>query len=211
MLLSLLAGLAVQHGAFVLTNGGEVTTDQADTFAKLCGGKNQPILVISMSLALGDRDSILASLKKQGMASVLTLDREKLLDRNTRFPSVRGVVLYSGETGVTIGANERDWFQSRLNHLIEEGGTILAIGPCASVVGTTVIQGDILTPGMGLIDGIIATEYYTKHRELPLRNAFFGSKVELGLGLDRGDWVVIRDGNVEKKVGTPHFILREAR
>ena len=78
------------------------------------------------------------------------------------------------------------------------------------LVGNPMLDGEKTTEGIGLIDAIVDTHYYVRHREIRLRNAFFGCRVQYGFGLDEGEWVVIRDNLIEKKVGTPQVFLRES-
>jgi hypothetical protein len=216
MFLSLLASVIVRHGAIMVSNNLPVTAEQLRNFESLCSnGRKAGIVVIDVDKdEWPDRFELSELIRKSGFENTAHARFEKAEPKQLKFLEE----LISGSQAVIVAGHDepsilrvfgRDWCQQIFGKFIERGGTWFGIGPGAKVLGDRMLVGDKTQPGLSLFDGIITTDYYAKHNEIPLRNAYFGSRLQLGIGLNRDEWMIFRDGLIEKKVGTPQVFLRE--
>ncbi len=193
-------GLAIaHHGALLLSGGNALTLDILHSLKDLNGGLSGSVLV------LGDEDQsqpFVSDLTKFGFSNVSTRPDADAIDQ--------------AKILVVPNSNPKRWMshfgKNALSYVdfIEHGGTWCAFGASATLAGESAFEGEEKIPGLALFDGIVQVDYLKKHREIPLRNAYFQTRVQLGIGLDADEWLVLRDNVIEKKVGQPQVFLREA-
>ncbi len=200
----------------MLVGGGATTTEMVKGFAELCGGTTGEIVVLSQTHANpADGEGSVKLLQKNGFVHVS-------LVKNTEFSEperdaleanlgrAAGVWIPGGDQSLFIKRLGLAWCQRVFPNLTNHGLNWFGTSAGAMVVGNPMLVDDATTEGIGLIDGIVDTHYFVRHRELRLRKAFFGCRVQYGFGLDEGEWIVLRDNLIEKKVGTPQIFLRES-
>lgn len=217
MLVSLVAfAVLPKHGAFLLEGGGTITPDMLNAFAELCGGKDKKIVVLAQSLFDAkwgtESKKILESAKFTNVVieSRNTLSDSDLVSLERKLDGAAGIWVPEGEESIFFRRLNLPWCQKVFPKMIAKGVNWFGTGVGAKIVGTTVVTKSLDNPeGIGLIDGIVETKYFVDHRELQLRKAFFGCRVQYGFGLDPGEWIILRDNLIEKKVGSPQVFLRE--
>ena len=200
----------------MVSNSLPVTSDQVSEFASLCGGKTAKILVLNFERdERFVRDDLVIGLSKAGFTdlSICNFPTRADLQQKDRFSRLvtqaSGLMIAGKAPTSLFQAFDREWCQKIFSKFIDHGGTWFGIGPPASVIGDRILTGEKTEPGLSLFDGIITVDYYAKHQELPLRNAYFSSRLQHGIGLNQGEWMVFRDVVIEKKVGSPQVFLRE--
>lgn len=215
MLVSLIASVFVRPGAIIVSNNLPATTEQLRDFAKLCGERQGRIVVIDCDPLLElDPNSPLESLRLNGFHDLEGYRFEKEeSELNPYYAEMvgraKGIVVVGHDGANVQRLCNRDARQNIFRKFIESGGIFFGIGPGATAVGDKILIDGKTMPGLSIFDGIITTDYFAKHKELSLRKAYFGSRLQLGVGLNKDEWMIFRDGLIEKKVGSPQVFLRE--
>lgn len=216
MLLPLLAATIVKQGAFLLSNNLPITQEQLVTLADLVGNPKAKIVVLAIDDKLVSESETAYRSLLSGKFTDASLETFQALDPKTieHMEAVVGaakvVIVIAKQTPSLFNSLDRNRCQKLLRKFIDGGGIWFGVGIGAELIGDPRVDGAESSFGLGIFDGVVATDYYASHRENLLRNTFFHSRTQLGLGLDKGDWMVIRDNMIEKKFGMPHVILREA-
>lgn len=200
----------------MVSNNLPVTKDQIQEFAQLCDGKKRFVLILDFDhVEHEDRFDISYQISANGFTDFAfcrfdhAADANLVEDLEHKVNIAAGIIVAGHEPDSILKVFSRSWCQEVFSRFIKRGGTWFGIGPGATVVGDKMLVGDKTQPGLSLFDGIITTDYYSQHKEIPLRNAYFGSRLQLGIGLNQDEWMVFRDGLIEKKVGIPQVFLRE--
>ena len=217
MLASLLGcSLLIQHGAFLLVGGGKTTDEMVQAFADLCGGKKGEIVVLAqVHQKPADGKSSVELLQKSGFTSIYLEDHGEFSEADRaslekQLDQAVGIWVPGGDQSLFVKRLGLAWCQRVFPRLIDRGVNWFGTSAGAMVVANPMIVDDkTTTEGLGLIDAVVDTHYFVRHRELRLRNAFFGCRVQYGFGLDESEWVIVRNNLIEKKVGLPQIFLRE--
>lgn len=217
MITSLLAlAILPKHGAFLLVGGGSSTPEMVKAFADLCGGYSGEIVVLAQVHAKpSDGEKSVKFLKQNGFTNVFLVKDEEFSDSEkveleSHLTKASGVWVPGGNQSLFIKRFGLEWCQKVFPKLINQGVNWFGTSAGAMLVGNPMLDGDKITEGIGLIDAIVDTHYFVRHREMRLRKAFFSCKVQYGFGLDEGEWIILRDNQIEKKVGSPQVFLRES-
>lgn len=187
------------HGALLLAGGSTLTPTILDSIRELSGSFSSPIQVLGED---SPAQGIAASLKKFGFTDVAV--------------AVDGTAIDKAKVLVVPELDPKRWMArfgknpKPFVDFVDHGGVWCALGASATLAGESAFSGDERISGLALFDGIVQIDYLKKHREMPLRNAYFQTRVQLGIGLDADEWLVLRDNVIEKKVGQPQVFLREA-
>lgn len=211
-----LLSILPKHGAILLVGGGKTTTEMIEAFSSLCGGKTGEIVILPQAhMNPEDGKSSSTLLQKGGFTNVYLVKNSEFSDSEKiaiedHLNHAAGIWVPGGDQSLFLKRFGLDWCQRVFPKLIERGVNWFGTSAGAMVVGNPMLIGNKVTEGIGLIDAVVDTHYFVRHREMRLRNAFFGCRVQYGFGLDEGEWVVIRDNLIEKKVGTPQVFLRES-
>lgn len=189
-----------QHGA-VLLIGGSFFSDDTLKAAKLLSDGRMTILNPDVSPAQ------VAEYERFGFKITVRIsgtDLEKSLeDAGTIcIPNVKPDEFFL--------AFDRRSCQSLFSKLLDKGVNFIGIDNGASLMGDPAFYGDKVGEGLGLIDAVVDFDHHVKNREIRLRNAYFSSRVQLGIGLDPNECLILRDTMIEKKIGSPQVFLREA-
>ncbi len=199
----------------MVSNNLPITTEQLRAFSDLCGGRTKKVLVIHFDGGwVNDPQDQMASLQHYGFRDLIGYQFENVESGSNGYyaelvAQVNGIVVVGHDDNSALRLCDRDLRQRIFGKFIERGGIMFGIGPGAIAVGDKMLIGNNPGPGLSIFDGIITTDYYANHKEIHLRNAYFGSRLQLGIGLNRDEWLVFRDGVIEKKVGSPQVFLRE--
>ena len=212
MLLSLLATVTIKHGAIMVSNNLPISPEALRDFAEVCvkGFKSRIVIIDVDQGERKDQVELAEQFRKSGFEDTANARFSKAEPKQLEF--LEGIV---GESQAIVVAGydqksllrifNRDWCQRVFGKFLERGGTWFGIGPGATIVGDRIVVGDKIQLGLSIFDGIITTDYYDRHKELSLRNAYFGSRLQLGVGLNHDEWIVFRDGII----GLPQVFLRE--
>ena len=199
----------------MLVGGPRLNKEMLDSFAELCGGKDKPVLILPQCRQ-DPKDGLecKTTLSDAGFTNVqvnLATETSELATVALAKSLSKGafVVIPNGDPSLFVKRFGQKWCQRIFPTMIQRGGAWLGMNSSASLVGDPLINGEKTEPGIGLIDAVVDFDYISGHHELRLRKAYFSCRVQLGIGLDPGDWLVLRDGVVEKKVGLPQVFLRE--
>ena len=217
MIVSLLASLVfAKHGALMLVGGTQVTPEILKTLGELSGGKDTSIVILGQAMAKPNEalkwkvqlnDSGFGHVFLEALDRFTDEDRKKL---EGRLDQSSAVWVPDGDAALFIKRFGLAWCHKVFTKFIERGGTWCGFNAGAALAGDPMFEGETSVAGIGLIDAVVDYDYYDKHRELRLRNAYFGCRAQLGIGLNPGEWMVIRDTVIEKKVGQPQVFLRES-
>jgi cyanophycinase len=203
------------HGACLLVGGGRTTPEMVSAFADLCRGKTGEIVVLPQchqNPAVGN--SSVSLLQKSGFANIWMAPYSTVTEADRKELEIKldhavGIWVPGGDQTLFIKRFGLAWCQRVFPKLIERGVNWFGTSAGAMLVGNPMLVDKSTTEGIGLIDGIVDTHYFVRHRELRLRSAFFGCRVQYGFGLDEGEWVILRDNLIERKEGSPQIFLRE--
>jgi cyanophycinase len=221
MLLHLAALVALKPGAIMLVGGGTTTAAMVDRFSQLCGGKDAQIVILGQVHEEVTRAEDSAKmLAKRGCKNTITITNREFSQADKealamRLSNAKGVWIPGGNQNLFVKALGADWCQDTFPKLVERGLNWFGTSAGAMLISNPMIGGSNpdgsanLTPGIGLADVLVDTHYRVRHRENRLRNAFFSLRNEMGIGLDEGEWVILRNGIIEDKLGEPHILLRE--
>ena len=217
MIASLLAlSILPKHGAFLLVGGGSTKDEMAKAFGELCGDMAGEVIVLpQVHTKPDDGESSDKFLKKNGFTNVYIVKNTEFTDTNRKdleahLDKAVGIWVPGGNQALFLKRFGLEWCQRVFPKFIERGGNWFGTSAGAMLVGNPMLDGQKITEGIGLIDAIVDTHYFVRHREMRLRNAFFSSHVQYGFGLDEGEWIILRDNQIEKKVGSPQVFLRES-
>ena len=217
MITSLLVfSILPKHGAFLLVGGGSTTFDMVKAFAELCGGYSGEIVVLpQVHVKPEDGDTSIKFLKKNGFTNVFLVKNAEFSDNDrieleAHLGKAVGIWVPGGNQSLFLKRFGLEWCQRVFPKLIDKGVNWFGTSAGAMLVGNPMLDGNSIVEGIGLIDGIVDTHYFVRHRELRLRKAFFSCRAQYGFGLDEGEWIILRDNLIEKKVGSPQVFLRES-
>jgi cyanophycinase len=207
--------LALKAGAFLLVGGGNTTPEMVKKFSDLCGGWGAKIVVLGQTL--GDPSSATKSrdfLIKQGFKNVeLLQDKEFTLERKRELAAsvlnANGIWVPGGDQRLIVERLGAEWGKNLFDKAIKNGTNWFGTSAGAMCVSDPMIRDEVAEPGFGLIDLLIDTHFVKRNREMRLKRAFFSGTASLGIGLDEGEWVVIRNNQIEETKGSPRVLHRE--
>ncbi len=207
--------LAAKAGAFMLVGGGTTTPKMAKKFANLCGGWDAKIIVLGQT----HKDPTGATkskdfLEKQGFKQVqlfddkeFTPDRKALLSE--AISSANGIWVPGGDQRLIVERLGADWGHNLFERAINNGTNWFGTSAGAMCVSDPMLRNDTTEPGFGLIDFLVDTHFTKRNREMRLKRAFFSGKASLGIGLDEGEWIILRNNQIEETKGSPRILHRE--
>jgi cyanophycinase len=214
--LSLLAtcvtALAMPPGSLVIVGGGAVPAEAKAKFIELAGGKKAKIVVIPTASIDADktekRDVFLKQWRACEPASIEllhTFDRNQADDSTFANPIREATAVWfsGGDQNRIIAAYRGTLVEKELHNLLERGGVIGGTSAGAAVMSDVMIQGgrdgDVKTgPGFGFLKGIVVDQHFTERSRIGrLRKVLTDHPYHVGLGIDEGTAVVVRDGRIE--------------
>ncbi|MBS1727183.1 MAG: hypothetical protein JST51_10725 [Armatimonadetes bacterium] len=206
----LLASTFVKHGAVVLVGDAIAPSAVFDSFAEQIGGRHAPVLVFEQAEAKPDamdRQLADAGFDRVTVVSDTTFSSDRRAEVAKMLSEARGVWVPDGDANLFLKRLGPEWCRRVFPAFIERGGAWCGLRAGAALAGDFRLDGE---NGVGVLDGIVDYDHFVGHHELRLRKTYFTTKVQLGIGLDPGEWVVVRDSVIEKKIGQPWVFLREA-
>jgi cyanophycinase-like exopeptidase len=206
----LLCRVIAKHGALLLAGGGPITTDLIKDFSDLCGGTKAKIIILPQTLSMPKGgESIFMLLQKSGFTNLYVASNSEKALLEDRLNHAAGILIPDGDQALFVQRFGLAWCQRVFPKLIDQGVNWFGNGTGAMLAGDRMFYGDKIGEGLSLFDGLVDSHYFSQHHELRLRNAYFSCRLQFGFGLDVGEWVVVRDNLIEKKVGVPQVFLRE--
>lgn len=220
----IVAALALQttQGALLLVGGGTTTKAVTEKFFELCGGKDAHIVVLPQTRQDTKRgQSSVDWLKENGATNVSIISddqfsAERLVEVEKTLRSAKGLWVPGGDQNLFPKRFGLEWSHRVFPDLIKKGCNWFGTSAGAMVTSDPMIGGNnpdgtaTITDGLGLVDALVDTHYGERKRENRLRGAFFKLKHEIAIGLDEGDWIIVRDKKIEESFGDPRIILRES-
>lgn len=207
--------LASKVGAFMLVGGGSTTPEMVAKFANLCGGWDSKIVVLGQTRQKpSDATSSREFLLKQGFKNVdLFDDAEFSLTRKRELASAvlnaTGIWVPGGDQRLIVERLGAEWGKNLFERAIKNGTNWFGTSAGAMCVSDPMIRDEVAEPGFGLIDLLIDTHFVKRNREMRLKRAFFSGTASLGIGLDEGEWIIIRNNQIEETKGSPRVLHRE--
>ncbi|MEY4882140.1 MAG: hypothetical protein RLZ87_1573 [Armatimonadota bacterium] len=220
---SLSVNISPKPGAFLLAGGGTTTKEMVEEFAKLCGGKDGRILVLAQTREDPTKGaSSLTFLKENGFSDPLLIDDKELSVERKKsledeFAKAIGFWVPGGNQNLVIERFGQKWFHDNVSLAIKRGANWFGTSAGAMVVSDPMIGGNNpdnspkIVPGAGLLDVLIDTHFKTRNRKERMRITFHRGKYQMAVGLDEGEWIILRDSQIEKKYGEPMIMLKESR
>lgn len=224
MILPLLVSLSVQTsnpGAYMLVGGGSTTKPMVAEFARLCGGKESKVIVLAQTREDPAKGSSSVDLLKEEGFKDVELVADKEIDDSRRavlaesFKKAKGFWVPGGDQNLLIERFGQKWFHDQIDAQIKRGANWFGTSAGAMAVSDPMIGGNLpdgnpkIVPGAGLVDMLIDTHFRTRKRENRMRFAFHRGKYQMAIGLDEGEWVIVRNNQIEKKFGDPMIVLKE--
>jgi cyanophycinase len=207
--------LAAKAGALMLVGGGPTTREMVKKFADLCGGWNAPIVVLGQTHkdpadASKSRDFLI----KEGFSNVqlfadsdLSAERKQAL--STAILNSKGIWVPGGDQRLIVTRLGAEWGHSIFSRAIQSGVNWFGTSAGAMCVSDPMLRDDTVEPGFGLIDILIDTHFVKRNREMRMKRAFLRGTAAHSIGLDEGEWVILRDQLIEETHGKPRFMMRE--
>jgi cyanophycinase len=225
MILSILIAHTLQTptpGAYLLAGGGSTSKAMVAEFAQLCGGKDSKIFVLAQTREDPTKGSSSVDLlKEEGFKDVESIsdkefDESKKAVLASKFKKAKGFWVPGGDQNLLIERFGQKWLHDQIDAQIKQGASWFGTSAGAMAVSDPMIGGNLpdgnpkIVPGAGLVDILIDTHFRTRKRENRMRFAFHRGKYQMAIGLDEGEWVVIRNNQIEKKFGDPMIVLKES-
>lgn len=211
----LFSSLSAKVGALMLVGGGSTTTEMAKKFAELCGGFDSKVVVLAQTREDPKRgDASVKFLKEQGFADVelfsdIEFSQERREALTKSILAAKGIWVPGGDQRLIVERIGADFGRELFTKAIKNGTNWFGTSAGAMCVSDPMIREESTERGFGLVDALIDTHYVKRNREMRLKRAFFAGNASHGIGLDEGEWVIIRENAIEEKKGTPKFFLRE--
>lgn len=210
-----------EPGAFILAGGGTTTKPMIEKFAQCIGGKDQPVLVLAQTREKPENGkSSVELLEENGFTKVSLIadekcSEERLKELEVTFEKSKGFWVPGGNQELVIERFGQQWFHNQVSKAIQRGASWFGTSAGAMVVSDPMISGNLpngdpkIIPGAGLCDLLIDTHYRTRNRESRMRFAFFRGKYSMAVGLNEGEWIVVKKDLIYEKHGEPAILLKE--
>lgn len=206
-------------GTLILAGGGTTTTAMVEAFAEAVGDRSRPVAVLAQTRdnpSESGRGSVELLLEHGFKEVVLIGDRRftaaRQRDIEAELNRVAGIWIPGGDQELFMARWGIAWGQPLLRRLHRRGVAFFGTSAGAMLAGQPMIVGAMsdgtakLRSGLGLWPVIVDSHYRERSRQARLRGAVNDVRNGRGLGLDRGEWVVVEDGEVSRVYGTPESI-----
>lgn len=204
-------------GALLLAGGGETTSAMIEKFAELCGGKLERVYVLAQTREepVNGQGSV-EMLREHGFQDVILVADSTFNDRRRaelqrEFTTARGFWVPGGDQNLLLERFGAKWCQKTFPPLIRKGASWFGTSAGAMATSNPMIGGldddghPLRRAGIGLVPFLVDTHFAERKREPRLREAMTWAR-QTGIGLDEGEWVVIRDGKITDQGGTPSLL-----
>ncbi len=193
------------HGALVLCGGGRLPDSVRERFIELAGGKAARLVIIPTASGddtiADDGREVEQIWKSREPASVTILHTRSPDEANNPafvepIRHATGVWITGGRQSQIAAAYSGTLVERELCGLVERGGVVggtSAGAACQSRV--MIVRGQIHeTPGLGLIPGAIVDQHFlARERKVRLFQALAQHPHLVGLGIDEGTALIVRD------------------
>jgi len=206
-------------GTLVLAGGGTTTTEMVVAFAQAVGDRSLPIAVLAQTRENPSKDGqgSVELLLENGFTDVFLVgDRKFTAGRQreiaTQLDRVAGIWIPGGDQELFLDRWGIAWGQPLLRRCHRRGVSFFGTSAGAMLTGQPMIAGSRadgtarLRSGLGLWPVIVDTHYRERARSMRLKGAIAEVRNGKGLGLDRGEWVIVTEGVVTFVSGTPEAI-----
>lgn len=232
MITTLLAGLAfasmgmqtqeiepdieTQSGRLFLMGGGETTPDVVTAFIGACGGGDASIVVLSQMREEPWRGSGSVELLAENGARNVTLvsyveitEKERALTEKI-LEGAAGIWLPGGDQELFMNRWKASWLKPLFGRLVRKGVNFFGTSAGAMMMSDPMIYGPGGEPdtvqigeGIGLVPFLVDTHFVERNRMARLQNGIQQTSAKKALGLDAGEWVMVRDGKIIQAKGNP--------
>jgi len=186
------------NGGVIACAGPEIDSSIVDSFKRSVGEKDSKIVALwldttfeadAFKAILGDEDNVISFGKDGGEIPI-----EKLKDA---LASAKGVLLFSGKSPSADASRTLDQTQGALNEVVQRGGTVCAVGPVISSLGTFRHDGvdsmSMLTKDLGLVpDGIVYHGYIDSEDRRKMYGALAEKPHSVAIGIPKNTAIVLR-------------------
>lgn len=207
--------LALKSGAMMLVGGGSTTPAMVAKFAELCGGWNAKVVVLGQThREPEDAKRSREFLVNEGFKNVeLYTEAEFTPTRKRELAAAvlgaKGIWVPGGDQRLIVERLGAEWGHKLFTQAIKNGTNWFGTSAGAMCVSDPMIRDETTEPGFGLIDMLIDTHFVKRNREMRLKRAFFAGKAMNGIGLDEGEWVIVRENQIQESFGNPRVLHRE--
>lgn len=208
--------IETQSGRLFLMGGGETTPDVVNAFIAACGGGDATIVVLSqMREEPWNGAGSVELLAENGARNVTLVSyveitekeralTEKILDR------ADGVWLPGGDQELFMNRWKASWLKPLFGRLVRKGVNFFGTSAGAMMMSDPMIYGPGGEPdtvqigeGIGLVPFLVDTHFVERNRMARLQNGIEQTSAKKALGLDAGEWVMVRDGKIVQAKGNP--------
>ncbi|MCA0362074.1 MAG: cyanophycinase [Armatimonadetes bacterium] len=232
MIASLVAGLAfasvgmqhqeiepdieTQSGRLFLMGGGDTTPDVVVAFIGACGGGDAPIVVLSQMREEPWRGAGSVELLAENGARNVTLVSYVDITENERaltekiLEGAAGIWLPGGDQEMFMNRWKASWLKPLFGRLVRKGVNFFGTSAGAMMMSDPMIYGPGGEPdtvqigeGIGLVPFLVDTHFVERNRMARLQNGIQQISAKKALGLDAGEWVMVRDGKIIQAKGNP--------
>lgn len=202
----------------VLSGGGETTPAMVQAFFHEIGGAHHRIVVLAQTRESPSESGpgSVELLRSQGASDVHLVDATTFTVRSRKalaelIFSSRGVWIPGGDQGLFLDRLGADWFRQVMSHGFRRGmvafgtsaGAMIWSDPC--IVGSEDNGQPILAKGVGLIPFLVDSHFRERNRSARLAAARAKSGIAASVGLDAGEWIVVRSGQISLVYGRPEW------
>ncbi len=212
------------NGKLIIIGGGEIPDTIFTLFAKACGGKDQPVIIIPT--ATEDEAWIKAGghLKKftdHGFTNLITIHtREKSKAGDDIYmqamKQAKGVFFGGGDQELLSKAYEGTALHSAMFELLERGGVIMGTSAGATIMGSVLIGGDHrATPqksytfpkGLSFMDHTAIDQHVlARNRQFDLLPVLERDSAIFGLAIDESTAAIVERGII-RAVGKSYVLI----
>jgi cyanophycinase len=200
-----LAASARADGALVIHGGGHLSRDLIRTFVELGGGADGTLIVIPTAADdVSHADELAASWRAAGFGTVEVLHtrsrkRANADDLVAPLTTATAVWFDGGEQGRLADAYTGTRVETELHALLARGGVIGGSSAGAAIMSRVMIRSGKAKPrigtGLALLPGAIIDQHFVaRNREPRLLVALRKHPELVGLGIDEGTAIIVRDG-----------------
>jgi cyanophycinase len=197
------------HGTLVICGGGDISDDVMYEFIDAAGGDEARVVVVTTASETADSDEIEDELEfweAQTLARLTVLhtrSRETADDPEFARPlaDASGVWFIGGNQAWLADTYLGTICERMIHGVLQRGGVVGGTSAGAAVMSSVMIRDGKTRPetgpGFGLLPGTVIDQHFlARNRQERLLGALAAHPGLLGLGIDEGAAVVIRDGRL---------------
>lgn len=207
-----------EPGRLFIAGGGSTPDAVADRFIEACGGPDQLIVVLGQTREEPQNARSSAEfLRERGAKKTKLYDQQEIHESDRialldDLKTARGVWVPGGDQALFMDRWTPAWLQKNFPPALKRGVNFFGTSAGAMIMSNPMIAGPgtkkdtvEIRAGIGLLDALIDTHYRERSRQARLQNGIKQTKAERWIGLDAGEWIIVKDGEVIFVSGEPEI------